>query len=257
MQTENTNELAAALAKAQGAMQNAKFDKINPHFRSKYASLAAVIDAIRKPLADNGLSYTQTTEIREGGFVLVTTLRHSSGQWVASEYPLPLAKGAKDDGIKPQELGSALSYARRYSLSALACISSEEDDDAEGAEKDGQTMSAPKKLTTKEFSDSYNRNYDANTRADLDRAAINRVEPPVHPETGETGPHQIVEPDDMRWGAKFVAAIKAAKTDDEIKAWMDVNCTRLDNVAIDAPKIHDRIVTNIEVASEALKRSAA
>jgi hypothetical protein len=229
MQTENTNELAAALAKAQGAMQAAKFDKTNPHFKSKYASLAAVVDAIRKPLSDNALSYTQTTEIRDGGFVLVTTLRHASGQWIASEYPLPT-------GLKPQELGSALSYARRYSLSALACIAADEDDDAEGARQNGHTNSAPAaKSPIKPVS----------------------VEPPVHPETGEAGPHAIVEPDDMKWGAKFVAAIKAAKTDDEIKAWMDVNGTRLDNVAIDAPKIHDRIVTNIETASDALKRSAA
>jgi hypothetical protein len=246
MQTEYTNELAAALAKAQGAMEAAKFDKQNPHFRNKYASLAAVIEAIRKPLADNGLAYTQATEIRENGFVLLTTLRHASGQWITSEYPLPM-------GLKPQELGSALSYARRYSLSAIVCISSEEDDDAEGARKDGQTNSKPPVYarTPEEYAE--------RTKADLERGRISplKIEPPVHPETGETGPHLIVEDDDMRWGAKFVAAIKAAKTDDEIKAWMDVNGTRLDNVAIDAPKIHDRIVTNIEVASDALKRSAA
>jgi hypothetical protein len=112
MQTENTNELAAALAKAQAAMQAAKFDKVNPHFKSKYASLAAVIDAIRKPFADNGLCYTQVTEIRENGFVLVTTLRHASGQWVASEYPLPTA-------AKPQELGSAPLFAKCYRLHCL------------------------------------------------------------------------------------------------------------------------------------------
>jgi hypothetical protein len=136
MQTENTSDIAAALAKAQGAMVAAKFDKTNPHFKNKYASLAAVIDAIRKPLAENGLSYTQATEIRDGGFVLVTTLRNASGQWIASEYPLPM-------GAKPQELGSALTYARRYSLSAIACIAADEDDDAEGARQSGQTSSAP------------------------------------------------------------------------------------------------------------------
>jgi hypothetical protein len=136
MQTENTSDIAAALAKAQGAMVAAKFDKTNPHFKNKYASLAAVIDAVRKPLADNGLSYTQTTETRPGGFVLVTTLRHASGQWISSEYPLPV-------GAKPQELGSALTYARRYSLSAIACIAADEDDDAEGARQSGQTSSAP------------------------------------------------------------------------------------------------------------------
>src|SRR5690349_8719611 len=100
-------------------MTSATFNRINPHFKNRYADLAAVLDAIRKPLVDNGLSVTQTTEIRENGFVLVTTLRHASGQWIASEYPLPL-------GAKPQELGSALTYARRYSLSAIACIAADD-----------------------------------------------------------------------------------------------------------------------------------
>src|SRR5262245_7925704 len=113
MQSEQTNELSAALAKAQAAMKAVPFDKVNPHYKSKYATLASVIETVRKPLADNGLGYTQTMEIREGGgLVLVTTLRHSSGQWIASEYPL---RGT----AKPQELGSELTYARRYSLSAL------------------------------------------------------------------------------------------------------------------------------------------
>lgn len=136
MQSEQTNELAAALALAQSSMKAAAFNKTNPHFKNKYADLAAVLDAIRLPLAANKLSVTQTTEIREGGLALVTTMRHSSGQWVASEYPLP-------SGVRPQELGSALTYARRYSLSAIACIAADDDDDAEGARTNGQTSSTP------------------------------------------------------------------------------------------------------------------
>lgn len=126
--SEQTADLSAALAKAQSAMRAAAFNRVNPHFKSKYADLASVLDAIRKPLADNGLSTTQITEIRDGQFLLVTTLWHASGQWLASEYPLPM-------NAKPQELGSALTYARRYSLSALVCIASEEDDDANAAQK--------------------------------------------------------------------------------------------------------------------------
>lgn len=130
------NELSASLAKAQGAMKVAVFDRQNPHFKNRYASLAATIEAIRKPLADNGLSITQTTEMRNSAFVLVTTLRHSSGQWVESEYPLPIS-------AKPQELGSALTYARRYSVAAIASIAADDDDDAEGARVQGQTSSTP------------------------------------------------------------------------------------------------------------------
>jgi hypothetical protein len=136
MRSELTDALSAALAKAQASMKSAVFNRINPHFKNKYADLASVLDAVRKPLADNGLSITQTTEIRQGAFVLVTTLWHSSGQWLSSEYPLPIA-------AKPQELGSALTYARRYSLSAIACIAADEDDDAEGARKNGQIASTP------------------------------------------------------------------------------------------------------------------
>ena len=136
MQSEQINELTAALAKAQGAMKNATLNRINPHFKSRYADLASVLDAIRGPLANNGLAITQVTEIRDGAFVLRTMLNHVSGQWVASDYPLP-------SGAKPQEMGSALTYARRYSLSALISISADDDDDAEGAEKGKQTVEVP------------------------------------------------------------------------------------------------------------------
>jgi hypothetical protein len=137
MQSEAINDLSAALAKAQAVMKSAPFDRTNPHFKNKYATLASVIDTIRAPLAEHALSYTQTTEMRDGGFVLVTTLRHASGQWVQSEYPLPM-------GVRPQELGSALTYARRYSLSALVCIAADDDDDAEGARVKGHTSSEPR-----------------------------------------------------------------------------------------------------------------
>ena len=127
MQSEQINELAAALSKAQGAMENAPMNKINPHFKSKYADLASVLNAARAPLSTNGLAITQAMEIREGGLVMRTTLMHTSGQWMASEYPLPAT-------ARPQEMGSAQTYARRYSLAALICNSADEDDDAEGAE---------------------------------------------------------------------------------------------------------------------------
>ena len=122
--SEQISELAAALAKAQGMMENAVMNRLNPHFKTKYADLAAVFDAARKPLAANGLAIVQTI----GDGVLHTRLLHTSGQWIASAHPLPTTG-------RPQEIGAALTYARRYSLSALIGMAADEDDDANTAEK--------------------------------------------------------------------------------------------------------------------------
>lgn len=126
MQSEQINELAAAYAKAQGAMHSATKNSINPHYKTRYADLAAIIEATREALAANGLAITQTTEIVGDLFLLHTTLMHSSGQWKDSVWPLPLAG-------KPQEQGSALTYARRYQWQSIAGIAAEDDDDAESA----------------------------------------------------------------------------------------------------------------------------
>ena len=142
--SEQINELAAALAEAQGMMENAVMNRVNPHFKSKYADLAAIFDAARKPLSANGLAIVQTI----GDGVLHTRLLHTSGQWIASEHPLPMSG-------RPQEIGSALTYARRYSLSALIGIAADEDDDATGAEK-AHKANGPKpaeKLTDEQISE--------------------------------------------------------------------------------------------------------
>lgn len=121
-QSEQINELAAALAKAQGAMSNASKNRVNPHFKSQYADLAAVLDAIRAPLAANGLSFTQTMGFNEHGhFLLRTMLLHSSGQFITTEYPLP-STGT------PQQMGASQTYARRYSLAAIVGVAQDDDD---------------------------------------------------------------------------------------------------------------------------------
>lgn len=126
-QSEQINELASALAKAQGAMQNAVMNRTNPHFKSKYADLASVFDAIRGPLSANGLSVTQVTVLDGRGMMLRTVLMHTSGQFIESEYPLPSAG-------KPQEMGSARTYARRYELTSIVGIGADEDDDGNAAQ---------------------------------------------------------------------------------------------------------------------------
>ena len=119
------NEIAAALAKAQGEMGHAIKDATNPHFRSQYATLVSVIEAVREALSKNGVFYWQPAETDPDGNVCVTThLIHSSGQWVASE--LKMAPGKKD----AQGVGATITYARRYGLMAACGIAPGDDDDA-------------------------------------------------------------------------------------------------------------------------------
>lgn len=142
-QSENINELAAALAKAQGEMQAAIKDCINPFFKSKYADLGSVWDAARPVLCKNGLCIMQTTEMLGEKIVMVTMLAHTSGQWVKSYLPL---NPSKNDS---QGVGAAITYLRRYSLSALVGVVCDDDDDGETASGRGKT-SPPQKQATKE-----------------------------------------------------------------------------------------------------------
>jgi hypothetical protein len=93
MQTsENINELATALSKAQGQMGGASKTANNPFFKSKYADLGSVISAIKEPLAENGLSYVQFPFSVQGEVGVTTRLMHSSGQWMESMFSIPAPK---------------------------------------------------------------------------------------------------------------------------------------------------------------------
>lgn len=116
------NELAAALAKAQGEMGHAVKDATNPHFKSNYADLASVWDACRAAFSKNGLSVTQPTTNAPEGVTVVTLLMHASGQWIKSELTLPVAQRTA------QAYGSAITYGRRYGLAAAAGVAADDDD---------------------------------------------------------------------------------------------------------------------------------
>ena len=117
------DKLAAALAKAQGEFAIVGKDGVNPHFGRKYATLASVLDAVRKPLSSNGLALVQLIQ-PEG---LVTVLMHESGQSIRSVAPLP-------QNALPQVLGSALTYMRRYSVMAMLNVAPDDDDDGNAAQ---------------------------------------------------------------------------------------------------------------------------
>ena len=125
-QSPELGELFAALSKAQGSMTGAVKDSSNPFFKSKYADLHQVWEAIRKPLSENSLTIIQTQNMRGPQLFVVTTLGHSSGQWMKSYTPV---KMMKED---PQAMGSAITYARRYALAAIAGVA-QMDDDGESA----------------------------------------------------------------------------------------------------------------------------
>jgi len=133
--SEQINEIAAALAKAQGAMAPAIKDANNPFFHSKYADLASVWDACRKPLTGNGLSIVQSPSAEGTTVKLDTILLHTSGQWMRGT----ASATAKDDG--PQAIGSAITYLRRYALQSFAGVAPE-DDDGQAAEGKPATPTA-------------------------------------------------------------------------------------------------------------------
>jgi hypothetical protein len=144
--SENINDLSAALSKAQGAMGFAIKDANNPFFKSKYADLSSVVEAIRVAFADNGLSYIQRLHESEKHEVRVeTVILHSSGQFISCGIlAVPVSKH------DAQGFGSALTYARRYSLSAAAGVVADDDDGnaaAQAAPKQENKQSPAKKTT--------------------------------------------------------------------------------------------------------------
>jgi hypothetical protein len=126
IKSESIKELLTALAKAQGKISAAKKDSTNPHFKSKYADLASCWEAIKEPLSTNGLSLSQWVSSSDKGLNLITMLGHSSGEYIYSEYSMP-------SGQTSQAIGSAITYARRYALSAAVGLVADEDDDANAA----------------------------------------------------------------------------------------------------------------------------
>jgi hypothetical protein len=124
--SETIASLAAALNKAQAEMSGAKKSAKNPFFKSNYANLEEVINCVKEPFANNGLSFVQFPISGDGLAGVETIIMHESGEFIANEFML---KCAKND---PQGLGSAITYARRYGLQSVCGIPSE-DDDGEGA----------------------------------------------------------------------------------------------------------------------------
>lgn len=148
LKSEQINELAAALAKAQGQFEGAKKSSSNPFFKSKYADLAECWNTCREALTANEISVIQMPEeINENGRLNITTmLAHSSGQYISSTLTMTVTK------LDPQAIGSAITYGRRYALAAMVGLA-QEDDDGEKAmarqeKKDKKPVESPINITS-------------------------------------------------------------------------------------------------------------
>ena len=180
--TESEN-LAAALCAARPDIKNARLDKVNPHFKTKYASLASVLEAIA-PFATHGLAITEPmTSDDQGRFLLVTQMSHAaSGEKIQCSYPLP-------ENLDSQKMGSALTYARRYSLTTLCGVSSEEFDD------DGEANRGAK---------------GAHKKPPVKKAVV----------------HDTVEPSQR--AMDFMEAIRGCKSTEDLKAWANIPAVKSD-----------------------------
>lgn len=129
--SESIKEICIAFNKMQSVLEQPLKDKNNPFFNSKYVPLENVVDSIVKASKDNGLSFSQFAETDENGNICVSTLvMHNSGEWI--QYPKLRMKPEKNT---PQSLGSAITYAKRYALSAIFGITSDEDSDGNSESK--------------------------------------------------------------------------------------------------------------------------
>jgi hypothetical protein len=131
-----TKEIFTALAKAQGELKTLSLNKVNPHFKSKYADLTETLEMARPILAKHGMAIVQSVSTTDQDYWVHTRITHLSGQWIADSFKLIILQK------NMQGLGSAITYAKRYQAQAMLGLSGDEDDD-------GNVASAPSKQSTK------------------------------------------------------------------------------------------------------------
>ena len=129
------SQIAAALVKAQKEFGPALKSSTNPHFRSRYADLAACVEAVVDALNNNGIALTQRLSPCDNGVIVETVFVHESGEVInCGQLHVPASKH------DPQGYGSALTYARRYSLMAACGIAPEDDDGNAGSRRSSKPL---------------------------------------------------------------------------------------------------------------------
>jgi hypothetical protein len=148
--SDSIAKIAPALLAAQRAMTAATKGAENPHFHSKYADLATIIDAVKGPLNAAGIAFMQSPQGDATGVMVETMLLHESGEWMADTVYLPVPQQT------PQAYGSAITYGKRYGLQSLVGLPSEDDDGEKASEpaKEGAARierGPPRKMRPRDF----------------------------------------------------------------------------------------------------------
>lgn len=149
--SEKIDEIATALAKAQGIYEQPKKTceakiptKNGGSYSYKYAGLPDIIEALKKPFAENGLSYVQSPSLSNGEVIITTLLIHTSGQWFQSIITM------RPVDLKPQSIGSTITYARRYALASIAGLAAEDDEDGNIANGHSNAQTSHRKKQQKQ-----------------------------------------------------------------------------------------------------------
>lgn len=135
-QSATIGALAGALAAAAPGMRDARKDRGNSHLKSKYATLESFLEAVREPLAAQGVAITQGVSSDAGRVTVTTQLSHTSGEWMRTSLTLPIPENKALTVV--QAMGSTITYGRRYTLAAICGLGAEERD-----EDDGEAERAP------------------------------------------------------------------------------------------------------------------
>jgi hypothetical protein len=163
-------KLSKALVKLQGELPRAGKTADNPFFKSKYADLTSIMDVVQKPLHDNGFAIISTMDyddLHPDSVLIYTTLLHESGEWLRGCIKMqPLLAGNRK-APTPQEVGSMITYGKRYGISAMLSLATEDDD---GAAASG-TIAGAVKIAKEVFPDAEELTIDT-LQAALEKAGI-------------------------------------------------------------------------------------
>jgi hypothetical protein len=240
-QSSDVSELMMALAKAQGEIgeierdRSVKVQTARGGYEFRYATLAAIISAVKKSLSDNGIARTQVirydSDVRL--YYLTTTL-HYKNQFISSTVPLIISDGGN------QQFGSSLTYMKRYSLAALIGVAADEDDDGNVA--DGNTIKSSQEKAKPKVAPNPMKEPEEATPV-----TMGKIDVPILPDGSGS--------DWMKWGQQVAATAKQASSLDDLRALEKANVAPLKNMEISVPKMFANLMVALIKVKQGLEKN--